>query len=231
MTAIEQLIETAKKQTLELVNASFDVLLEKVRANVDFLSDMNATNDAEPQADYEVAYVATPAEIPDLEGINPVYHGVEMTKEQHKTFVEPTATTQEKPLVQEVKERFDLEAKHSRQPEKKSLIEVLFEQQDKPEWKVVETESDLFKSVCTWIINGEKDTAYPVIDARLFFMQEQKKVRFTKKDFDHIQNLMWWRCELIKGKDGDFSLKDILTQHSTFDWEKPLWEALAKTIK
>lgn len=208
MTAIEQLIETARKQTVDFVNSSFDVLLEKVKENIDFLAYMNGTNATFDPANGE--YVATmfveaPPSIPDLEDV--------------------------KPLVEEVKERFDLQQESKPQHEEKSVIQVLFEQQDKPEWAVIETESELFKNVCAWVINGEKETGNPVTDARLFFMQEQKKVRFTKKDFDHIQNLMWWRSELKKGKQGDFSLKDILTQNSTFDWEKPLWEALAKTIK
>lgn len=208
MTAIEQLIETARKQTVDFVNSSFDVLLEKVKENIDFLAYMNGTNATFDPANGE--YVATmiveaPPSIPDLEDV--------------------------KPLVEEVKERFDLQQESKPQHEEKSVIQVLFEQQDKPGWAVIETESELFKNVCAWVINGEKETGNPVTDARLFFMQEQKKVRFTKKDFDHIQNLMWWRSELKKGKQGDFSLKDILTQNSTFDWEKPLWEALAKTIK
>ena len=88
MTAIEQLIETAKKQTVDLVIASFDVLLEKIRANAAFLDEMNATHD--PGANYEVVYVATPAAIPDLEGIKPL-SGIE----NH---------------IEEVIERFDLEA-------------------------------------------------------------------------------------------------------------------------
>lgn len=208
MTAIEQLIETARKQTVDFVNSSFNELLEKVKGNVDFLTEMNgknATHDPENGEYVATMFVEAPPSIPDLEDV--------------------------KPLVEEVKERFDLQQESKPQHEEKSVIQVLFEQQDKPEWAVIETESELFKNVCAWVINGEKETGNPVTDARLFFMQEQKKVRFTKKDFDHIQNLMWWRSELKKGKQGDFSLKDILTQNSTFDWEKPLWEALAKTIK
>lgn len=178
----------------------------------EFLAEINATNDAEPQAEYGVTMLveASPS-IPDLEGIKPL-GGIE----NH---------------VEEVIQRFGLEQESKPQQEEKSAIQVLFEQQDKPEWAVIAHTDDLYVNFCTWIIKGENDTANPVTDARLFFMQEQKKVRFTKKDFDHIQNLMWWRSELIKGKNGDFSLKDILTQNSTFEWEKPLWEALAKTIK
>lgn len=205
MTITERHIKEAEIQMIDLVKANFSVLLEKIRGNAEFLAEMNATFDPENGEYVATMFVEAPPSIPDLEDV--------------------------KPLVEEVKERFDLQQESKPQHEEKSVIQVLFEQQDKPEWAVIETESELFKNVCAWVINGEKETGNPVTDARLFFMQEQKKVRFTKKDFDHIQNLMWWRSELKKGKQGDFSLKDILTQNSTFDWEKPLWEALAKTIK
>lgn len=70
MTAIERHIKEAEIQMIDLVKANFSVLLEKIRGNAEFLAEMNATHD--PGANYEVAYVATPAEIPDLEGIKPL---------------------------------------------------------------------------------------------------------------------------------------------------------------
>jgi len=100
MTAIEQHIEATRKA----INLELDQLLEKVRGNAAFLAEMNATNDHEPQAEYGVSMlVEAPPSIPDLEG-------VEMTKEQYKTFANPTATPEPQPSNQEVLvERFGLE--------------------------------------------------------------------------------------------------------------------------
>lgn len=209
MNAVQRHIEDTRKSCIDFVNASFDVLLEKLKENAGFLADMNATHD--PGANYEVAYVATPAEIPTLEGIKPLT-GIE----NH---------------IEEVIERFGLEKESEAADEKKSIIDQLFDEQNKDEWAVVETGSGMFNNFCAWLINGEKDSGSPVTDARLFTAQETKKCKFTRKDFDHLQNLMWWRSELLKGKEGAFSLSTILSQNSTTDAEKPLWEALAKTVK
>lgn len=70
MNAVQRHIEDTRKSCIDFVNASFDVLLEKLKENAGFLADMNATHD--PGANYEVAYVATPAEIPTLDGIKPL---------------------------------------------------------------------------------------------------------------------------------------------------------------
>lgn len=136
----------------------------------------------------------------------------------------------EKPEVKELEKRFDLEQTGEALPPK-NIIDILFEQQNKDEWVTVESGSATFHNFCAWLINGEKDTGLPVTDARLFTVQETKKCKFTRKDFDHLQNIMWWRSELKKGKEGGFSLKSILDQNSTTEAEKPLWEALAKTLK
>lgn len=53
------LIENHILETQKKVNLLFDALLEKVRGNVEFLDEMNATN-----AQYDVAYVATQPETP-----------------------------------------------------------------------------------------------------------------------------------------------------------------------
>jgi len=93
------------------------------------------------------------------------------------------------------------------------------------EWELVPNTDDRYAKVCAWLI------AQSVPLEKLEAFQKDKKVRFDEKDFDHLRNLIWYREELIKGKDGAFDLKSILSQSDTRPEEKQLWEVVAKTMK
>jgi hypothetical protein len=93
------------------------------------------------------------------------------------------------------------------------------------DWEHVAQEDERYHKVCAWLINQ----AIPV--EKLESFQREKKLRFDPKDFDHLRNLIWFRDELLKGKEGAFDLKSILSQSDTRPEEKPVWEALAKTLK
>lgn len=93
------------------------------------------------------------------------------------------------------------------------------------DWEHVVQEDERYQKVCAWLINQ------PIPVEKLESFQREKKLRFDLKDFDHLRNLIWFRDELLKGKDGAFDLKSILSQSDTRPEEKPLWEALDKTLK
>lgn len=93
MNAIQQHIEQSRRQCLDFVNATFDVLLEKVKANADFLEEMNDTNGG-----YKAALIADAAEdtpqLPNIAGILPL-------------------PTKEKPIVKEAVEKLELEHEYT----------------------------------------------------------------------------------------------------------------------
>lgn len=93
MNAIQQHIEQSRKQCLDFVNVTFDILLEKVKANADFLEEMNGTN-----GEYKVAFIANVAEdapqLPNMDGIKPI-------------------PTEERPIVKEAVEKLELEHEYT----------------------------------------------------------------------------------------------------------------------
>ena len=75
MNAIQRRIELARTACLNFVNSQFDELLTIVKANAEFLDEMNATNATYDPANGE--YVATmiveaPPSIPNLEDVKPL---------------------------------------------------------------------------------------------------------------------------------------------------------------
>lgn len=82
MTLTEKHILSAK----ESINAIFDNLLTAIQANAEFLDEMNATNDHEPQAEYGVSMlVEAPPSIPtdeDLANVQPINPAVEELKKR-----------------------------------------------------------------------------------------------------------------------------------------------------
>ena len=93
MNVTEKHVYEAKKAILEkmafIVDATFAELLEKVKANADFLQEMNDTN-----GEYKVAFIADAAEdapqLPNMDGIEPL-------------------PTEQKPLVEKVVEVLEME--------------------------------------------------------------------------------------------------------------------------
>lgn len=82
MTATERNIEATRKACIEFVNSQFDILPENVRANGDFLDEMNATNQTGE-------YVATmiveaPPATPDLAEIGTLEQEIEKAAEYTK---------------------------------------------------------------------------------------------------------------------------------------------------
>ena len=92
------------------------------------------------------------------------------------------------------------------------------------DYELVQTSDDRYGKLVAWLINGG------TIDALIAGM-ESRKIQFKPKVFDHLKNLIWYRQEILKGVDGAFDLKSILTQNDTTEFEKPLWRVVAKQLK
>jgi hypothetical protein len=171
-----------------------------------------STNDHETQGEYVATMIVTP---PDEKPGIPT--DAELTK-----ALEPKADAQA-----ELVKQLDLE-QTGETP--KTEIEQLFERQNIDGWELIDPTKAEYNSFCAWIIKGET-TGDNVTNDRLFSVQKVKQMRFGRSEFDHIQNIMWYRKELLKGKEGAFDLKSILSQNDVRPEEKPLWEALAKKVK
>lgn len=92
-------------------------------------------------------------------------------------------------------------------------------------WELVTVDDERYAKYVTWLITK------PVSEEMLQNAQTKQKLRFDPKAHDHLHNLIWYRAELMKGKEGAFTLKEIKSQADTTEAEKVLWEALGKTIK
>lgn len=123
----------------------------------------------------------------------------------------------EKPEVKELEKRFDLE-QTGETPNPKTFVQDL-------SWELLQPGDERFAKIVGWVITSGGNRE------QLEKFQTDKKIRFTPSDFDHLRNLIWYREELMKGKEGAFSLQNILSQSDTTEAEKPLWAALAKTVK
>lgn len=208
MNAIERHIETARKET----NAIFDKLLADIRSNAAFIAEMNATHDPEEVGEYTATMIVeAPPSVPDLSDIEPIAESTAKVEESRRN---PNAAE----LLNELADRMDLEQTGKTPPQPATFQQEL-------SWELVLPDDERFTKTVGWLIKdgGTRE--------QLEKLQTTKQIRLTPSDFDHLRNLIWYREELMKGKDGAFSLQDIISQSETTEAEKPLWEALAKTLK
>lgn len=125
--------------------------------------------------------------------------------------------TMGKPNVQETVERLDMEQTgETSQP-------IKFQQD--LSWELVQPDDERFAKLVKWLIIDGGTLA------KLEELQSTRKIRFSPSDYDHLRNLIWYREELMKGKEGAFSLLNIFSQADTTEAEKTLWGVVAKTLK
>lgn len=90
--------------------------------------------------------------------------------------------------------------------------------------ELVDDQDPRFTKAAAWLIENEKT------GVDLVALMNARGIRFQEKAFDHLLNIIWYRSELVKGPDGCFSLRDILSANDTLPAEVPQWEALAAKI-
>lgn len=142
------------------------------------------------------------------------------------------------PVVVQTIEMFDLEPEDPALPDLSDIqpIEKIeadpmpanvpgFDWSEDKAWELVPAEDDRWAKVVEWIIL--KGATREQLDT----FQEQKQVRFGKLNRDILENLIWFREELLKGAKGAFDLNGILGQNQTDDLQKGLWLKLAKEKK
>lgn len=184
MTATERNIESTRKACIDFVNSQFELLLERVRANGEFLDEMNATNAA---GEYVTTMIVeAPPATPDLSEIGTLEQEIEKASQ----YTKDTAKT-------------------------------AFQQD--LEWELVPVDDERYAKYVSWLISKNVD------EQALHNAQKKHGIRFDPKAYDHLRNLIWYRSELMKGKAGVFTLKDIFSQADTTEVERVLWKELEKT--
>lgn len=145
------------------------------------------------------------------------------------------------PLVVKTIEVFDLEADEQQDPALPDLTDIKpleeteadpmphnvpgFDWSEDKAWALVPVEDERWAKVVEWVI------LKGATREQLNSFQEQKQVRFGKQNRDVLENLIWFREELLKGKKGAFDLNGILGQNQTDELQKGLWLRLAKENK
>lgn len=126
------------------------------------------------------------------------------------------------PLVVQTIEMLDLEPDTEGEPMPHNIPGNDWREDEK--WELIEDTDKRYASVVEWIISKGATRE------KLNDFQESKQVRFGAKR-NHLENLIWYREEMLKGKSGAFDLKSILGQNETTEAEKVLWKALAAEKK
>lgn len=198
-------IEASRTACLDFVNLQFDQLLEKVKSSTDFLADMNATNDHEPQGEYGVSMLVQAAEeTPQI----PSDSELEKALERPEPLPEPANPNLDEyveqlkaehvangGVLQTLEEKFDLE---------KTGETALSSINDKQWLSFVKT-----IMLAGWTVEQLKSH------------KSCQSVIFTKSETELLKNLECLRFSM-KGKDID--LNQALGQ----DWVTPVEAAIIK---